>query len=391
MGQRDLFRSKLFLGEQGKKNLRRNAILPFVVSVFIISMIAIPFVSSSFATSNTTNPRLIFGASGLSGSNFPSSFLSLVTHQYSITAFRMGYDLFTGSNGNQLPKYLNSGATFIYASYDGNQTSDPVPFLKANPQINMFGLTNEPNGCSTGQACQTPEQYATMLIADENAKIQAGISTPLCAFELAGDAGSSEQTYAQAVINDGGAGNFQDACIHIYPQQSAASWSAELKQLSTNLDQMEAIVRVPIFITETSVGAGGTGYYGYSTPVAQAMNGLIQMYGSKPYIKGVFWYDLQNTYSPYALFGQNNQAAPLASTFTSLIESYRGSAAITSSFTSVTLPQPRSNESTFASLLSLFQIGTSSVKDNIMVTAEILAVTFLGAIIVAMRRRVSQG
>jgi hypothetical protein len=235
--------------------------------------------TTTSSTSSSFNNKFIFGASGFSSSNYPSSFILTVTGTYHITAFRIPSDL-----SGQFITYVKSGTTFIYSNYNSGSASGLVSFLKSNPEVNMVGLTNEPNGCGSGQACQTPQQYATMLVADYNALKQAGINTPLCAFEVAGSANSNNQNYVQQVINDGGAGHYDYACIHIYPPQGDQS------SISSNLDQMEQIVKVPIYITEANIA--NCPYVPNVPNPSQAMKSLISIFESKSYVKGVFWYDL---------------------------------------------------------------------------------------------------
>jgi hypothetical protein len=374
--------------------LERSKILAAVVLTIGLIVAAFYFSFAGINSDPSSSSSFIWGASGFSGSNFPSSFISTVTGTYHITAFRIPYDLL-----GQFPMYVKSGTTFIYSNYNSGTVAGLVSFLQSNPQVNMVGLTNEPNGCSSGQACQTPQQYATMLVADYNALKQAGINTPLCAFEVAGSANSNDQNYVQQVINDGGAGHYDYACIHIYPPQGDQS------QISSNLDAMEKIVGVPIYITEANIA--NCPYVPNVPNPAQAMQSLISIFESKPYIKGVFWYDLSDS-NACGLFSPGPSysiTSPEGTTYVSLISSYStqtttstestttGSQNSTvstinsSSVTSVTYQN--TNSSSFSPIPTILSIAHSTVTfaQKNLFAVQALVIGGLVAGVVIIRRR----
>lgn len=268
-------------------------------------------------TSSGSSSGFVFGVAGLSGTDYPSSFISSVTGQYKITAFRMDRDLFTGSAGDQLPKYVSNGAKVIYLTYGGSQTDNPtawaqglVSLVQANPQITYIGLMNEPNlnGWS-------PQQYVVFLQAAYKALKGAGIHQPLCAFETSGDGDSADQTWIQQAINDGGRGYYDMACIHVYVPQTYSTFSSEVSIISSNLDQVHSIVGTTMMITETSI-TGGTGNYVGNNPAGD-MQTLYTMYESKSYMHGAWWYPLLG--STYSLFKSSYSPTALGIEYSSLI------------------------------------------------------------------------
>jgi hypothetical protein len=282
-----------------------------------------------FALSSSTPSGFIFGVSGLSGTNLPSTFVSEVTSQYQIVGFRMP----SGTASSQLSKYTSNGAKYIYVNFGESPTDNPqtdaqnlVAFLKAYPQVNAVGLANEPN--INGW---TPQQYAPFLIAAYNAIKSAGLPQKLCAFEASGSGGSGPQSWIQGVLSAGGQGHYDMACIHIYPPKGDQS------SISSNLDAVHSIVGTSMMITESNIA--NCPYVPNVPNPAQAMESLLSIYESKSYIKGVFWYDLVDS-GPCGLFASTtftpNQQAK---TYQSVISSYMGTIeglTTTSSTTSTT-------------------------------------------------------
>jgi hypothetical protein len=301
-----------------------------------------------FALSSAPAGGMIFGVSGLSGSNYPSTFISEATSQYKITAFRMS----TGVT-SQIPKYVSSGAKFIYVTYGESPTDNPqtdaqnlVSFLKANPQVNLVGLANEPN--INGW---TPAQYAPFLVAAYNAIKAAGLTQHLCAFEVAGSGGSGPQSWIQQVINDGGAGHYDMACIHIYPPQGDQS------SISSNLDAIHSIVGTLMMITESNIA--NCPYVPNVPNPAQAMKNLFSIYESKSYIRGVFWYDLADS-NACGLFNNSYSPNPQAQTYLGIISSYTGGGGAGSSTTTTTTTSSASSSSSSSTSTTLSTTTSSA-------------------------------
>jgi hypothetical protein len=308
---------------------------PFIIFVIIVILVITlgSVFELEFAPPNTMHPvsysgSFIFGVSGLTGSDYPASFISEVTSQYGITAFRIDNSIFSGPNGDQISKYVSNGARFIYANFEASTTDNPqtyangiVATVQANPQISMVGLVNEPNClCGSNGGYWTPRLYSNFLNAAYNALKQAGLKQPLCAFETSGDVGPQALSWIQQVIADGGAGHYDAVCVHVYPLQTYTTFSQAVNAISSNLDSLHTLVgtNVPIYITETNVSGGNLTYvYGN---LSENTKTLISMFLTKPYIKGVFYYDLTGSQG-LSLFTGNLRPTILATTYSSVLTS----------------------------------------------------------------------
>jgi hypothetical protein len=266
------------------------------------------------------------GVSGLSGSNYPASFISSSAKNYLITAYRAPDSVWS----TQLSTYIQNGGQTFYVNFGASQTDNPttyansaVAFLKANPQIKYVGSINEPNLNKW-----TPAQYAPFLIALYNAIKNAGLPQLVCGFEVSGygqgsstDATSPYGFIYQCINNQGCAGKFDRCSIHFYPPNGVQTG------LGTNLDNIHSLVNTPLMIMETNI-CGGGGAYGGTNPIGDMTNLLTMIY-NKGYVEMVAWYDWADNLStwPYPLFIAGTFAAngQFPSNYKSLIQQLSGS------------------------------------------------------------------
>lgn len=247
------------------------------------------------------------------GQQFQAYMANLSADNYSVLGI-LDYDT-VGASINANGCYANCTWTLA----DWNASVEKA--VSMYPWVHVWEVWNEPQipKYQDGALNASPYSYFLLLrAAYTTIKSVQPNSTVLC---LGGDniyeggSGASVQDYQWAQQLWGyGASRYCDAVsLHAYSafiyllNQTPQGSSQTVGQIfNQSMAQYEALTGKPIWITETGIPSGVNQSYAaglYATPARQAdyLGQALSSFLAKPYIKGVFWYNLYSTGAPYGI------------------------------------------------------------------------------------------
>ena len=271
---------------------------------------------------------MLFGVTPTADVKYPLSFLQTVTKTYGMIWGELEGPLSLPLNE---PESTLITAGFDISKFIVNLQQQPsaidIQFALTNyPDINYFQIMNEPEGCSPGQGCLTPQQgfdavmtaYPLIKKSKPNSTVMAPAVTIFYSSAGVTILNPTSVNWAKEFMTLGAGKYFDDAAIHVYPGGDVYQNSANTATVSAGIDELYSILgNKPMYITET-------GYQSGNDPQVQANNlqALYDIYLSKNYLIGAYWYRMTDYGQPgttLGLFDSSFAPKPAATTYKNLI------------------------------------------------------------------------